>query len=154
MDVDEVAHAGRKVFRGPSFGHLHLAPGAMRVEQDEQVCGAIAPILAIVALDLSRRGRDRLAHFSDELDRALVEADHRPLRIRRLGIEIEHILHAGDVVRVDLGDAPHVLAPRLEIVLGQASAHRLARQALVPCQLDDRIGQQFQGPTSAACRRA
>jgi hypothetical protein len=44
MDVDEVAHAGRKVFRGPSLGHLHLAPGAMRVEEDEQVCAAIAPI--------------------------------------------------------------------------------------------------------------
>jgi hypothetical protein len=26
-----------------------------------------SPILAIVALDLFRRGRDRLAHFADEL---------------------------------------------------------------------------------------
>jgi len=31
----------------------------MRVEEDAQVCGAIAPILAIVALDLSQRGRVR-----------------------------------------------------------------------------------------------
>lgn len=43
-------------------------------------------------------------------------------RPRLLGIEVEHILHAGDVLGVDLGDAPHVLLPRLEMVLGQASA--------------------------------
>ncbi|UPK28193.1 hypothetical protein IVB26_06650 [Bradyrhizobium sp. 195] len=30
-----------------------LAPAVMRAEEDEQVCGAITPILAIVALDVS-----------------------------------------------------------------------------------------------------
>jgi hypothetical protein len=68
--------------------------------------------------------------LADELDRALVEADHRPLRIGRLGVEIEHVFHAGDVIRVDLGDAPHVLAPWLEMVQNgsardMAGGHRL-----------------------------
>jgi hypothetical protein len=58
-----------------------------------------------------------------------------------------------DIVRIDLGNAPHVLAPGLEIVLGQAAAHRLARHALVRSQPDQLIRQQLQRPTGAACRR-
>ncbi|MBB4365278.1 hypothetical protein GGD65_006344 [Bradyrhizobium sp. CIR18] len=42
-------------------------------------CGAIAPILAIGALDLTRRAADLLARFAEELDQALVAADYRPL---------------------------------------------------------------------------
>jgi hypothetical protein len=53
------------------------------------------------------------------------------LRIRLFRIEVEHIFHAGDVLTIDLGDAPHVLAPRLKVVFGQASAHRLAGDAIM-----------------------
>lgn len=35
----------------------------------------------------------------------------------------------GDVLGVDLGNAPHLPAPRLEMVLGQPPAHGLARQS-------------------------
>ena len=143
-----------EVFCRAPLGDLDLAPRPVHVEEDEQIGGAVAAVLAVVALELARLGRDRLAHLADELDRALVEADHRPLRVGRFGIEVEHILHAGDIFGVDLGNAPHVLAPRLEIVLGQAPAHRLARQALVCGQLDQRIRQQFQRPAGAARRRA
>jgi hypothetical protein len=86
----------------------------MHIKEDEQVGGPIALILAVVALKLTRCGRDRLAGLADELGWALVETDHRALRIGRFGIEVEYILHAGDVLAVDLGNAPHVLAPRLE----------------------------------------
>ena len=101
----------------------------MHVEDDEQIGGAVAAILVIVTFELARLGRDRLAHLADELDRAFVEADHRALRIGRFGIEVEHILHAGDVLAIDLRNAPHVLAPGLEVVVGQTPAHRLAREA-------------------------
>jgi hypothetical protein len=33
---------------------------------------------------------------------------HRPLRTRRLGVEVEHVLHTGDVAAIDLWNAPHV----------------------------------------------
>jgi hypothetical protein len=46
----------------------------------------VALILAIVALNLARLGRDRLADLADELGRALVETDDRVLRIGRFGI--------------------------------------------------------------------
>ena len=113
----------------------------MDVEKNEEIDGAVATVLVVVTFELAGRGRDWLTHLADELDRAFVEADHRSLGIGRLGIEVEHILHAGDVFAIDLGNAPHVVAPRLEIILGQASAHRLVRQALVLGELDHGIGQ-------------
>jgi hypothetical protein len=87
------------------------------------------------------------------LDRALVEADHRPLGIGRFGIEVEHVIHAGNIHAVDPGNTPHILAPGLETVFGQPPAHRLARQALVPGELDHGVGQQFQRPAGAAFGR-
>ena len=128
MDIDEFAHALGVVFGRSPLGDLDLAPRSVRVEDDEEIDGAVAAVLVIVALALARLCRDRLAHLADELDRAFVEADHRPLGVRRLGIEVENVLHAGDVFAIDLRNAPHVLAPGLEVVFGQASAHRLSER--------------------------
>jgi hypothetical protein len=125
----------------------------MHVDADEEIDGAVAAVLAIVTFELTRLGRDGLAHLTDELDRALVEADHRPLGIGRFGIEVEHVFHAGDIFAVDPGNAPHILAPGLETVFGQPPAHRLARQALVLGELDHGVGQQFQRPAGATFRR-
>ena len=87
-----------------------------------------------------------MAHFADELNRAFVEANHRPAGIGRFGIEVKHIFHAGDIFAIDLRNAPHVPAPRLEIVFGQPPAHRLVRQAVVFGELDHGVGQQLQRP--------
>ena len=94
-----------------------------------------------------------MSHLADELDRTLVEADHRPLGIGRFSVEIEHILHAGDIFAVDPGNTPHVPAPRLETVFGQPPAHRLARQALVVSELDHCVGQTLQCPAGASLGR-
>lgn len=45
----------------------------MDVNADEQINSAVAAMLAVVAFDLARLGRDGLAHLADQLDRALVE---------------------------------------------------------------------------------
>jgi hypothetical protein len=126
MQIDKLTHALGEVARGALRSDLDLAPGPVRVEEDEQVDRAVAPVLAIVALELPRLCRDRLADLADELGWAFVEAPHRAFGVGRLGVEVEHVLHAGDVVAIDLRDAPHVPAPRLQLVLGQAAAHRLA----------------------------
>jgi len=44
----------------------------------------------------------------------------------RFGIEIKEIFHAGDVFTVDLGDTPHFLLRRLQIVFVQPMADILA----------------------------
>src|SRR6202008_3133941 len=86
MDIDEFAHAVSIVHGGAPFGDFDLAPGPMRVEGDEEIDGAVAPVLVVVALALSRLGWDRLAHLADELDGGFVEADQRSLGIRRFGV--------------------------------------------------------------------
>src|SRR6266852_9119844 len=87
VNIGEFAHAGGEVYGGTAVGDFDFAPGPMRVEEDEQVGRAVALVLAVVALDLPRLGRDRLAHLADELGRALIEADDRALRIGHFGIE-------------------------------------------------------------------
>src|SRR3981189_1278028 len=78
MDIDEFAHALGVVFCRPSLGDLDLPPGPMHVDADEEIDGAVAAVLVIVTFELTRLGRDRLAYLTDQLNRALVEADHRP----------------------------------------------------------------------------
>ncbi len=119
MDID-IIHGGAP------FGDFDLAPGPMRIEGDEEIDGAVATVLVIVTLALSRLRWDRPAHLADELDGGFVEADQRPLGITRFSVEIEHIFHAGDVFAIDMGNAPRVPTPRLEVIIGQPSAHGLA----------------------------
>ena len=107
MDVDKLTHAVGVVHGGAAVGDLDVAPAAMRIEGDEEIDGAVAAILVVVALALSRLGRDRLAHLADQLDGGLVEANQRPGGIRHLGVEIEHVLHAGDERRASIGRATY-----------------------------------------------
>jgi len=55
----------------------------MWIEGDEEIGGAVAAILVVVALALSRLGRDRLAHLADQLliDLALLL---RPVSLGRI----------------------------------------------------------------------
>jgi len=69
VNVYEFLHAGREVDDGTAGGDFDLAPGPMHVEEDEQIGCAITLVLAIVTLQLSRLGLDRLANLADELGR-------------------------------------------------------------------------------------
>ena len=122
----QVAHALSKVLRGPSVGDLHPTPRVVHVEEDKEIDCSIAAVLEVVALKLTGLGWDRLAGFADQLSWAFIETNNRALWVGHPGIEVEHILHAGNVFCINLGDAPHLLAPRLQVVFGQASAHGFA----------------------------
>jgi hypothetical protein len=81
-------------------------------------------------------------------DRASFHSEGHPaLHVGRLGIEIEHVLHPGDVFSVDLWNAP-------QIVFGQAPAHGFQRDALVCGEPGQFTGQKPQGPTRAPGGRA
>src|SRR5690606_9631142 len=47
---------------------------------------------------------------------ALIEGDRRPVGVRRLGVEIEHVLHVPDVVGTYPRDAPLLTEPGLRLV--------------------------------------
>ena len=61
VNIREITHAGGEVDCGAAVSEFYLTPGSVHVEEDEQVGGPIALILAVVALKLTRLGRDRLA---------------------------------------------------------------------------------------------
>lgn len=94
MDIDEVAHAVGIISCGAPRGDLDPSPRPVHVKKDEQIGGAVAAVLIVVALQLAGLGRDGLTDLADELHRGLVEADYRALWIGRFGIEIEHVFHA------------------------------------------------------------
>src|SRR5215211_4936694 len=54
---------------------------------------------------------------------------------------------------LDLRDAPHLPTPGLDLVLGQAPAHRLAREAFMLGEPHHLARQQLNGPAGAALRR-
>jgi hypothetical protein len=153
VEIDQVLHALGEVLCGASVRHFHPSPGMVGVEEDEQVGGSVALVLTVEALELAGLGRNGFSHLADELGGAFVEADDGTAWVRRLGVEIEHVLHARDIFGVHRGYAPHVLAPGLEMVLGQTPAHRGGRQGLVLGEFDECIGQQFQRPARASLGR-
>src|SRR6476620_12386616 len=73
----------RVIERGVAVGHRNMAPSLQWGEQHEQVGGAIALILVVVARWPSRLCRDWDAGFLDELLRRLVQADDGAVRIVR-----------------------------------------------------------------------
>ena len=111
VHIDQLAHADGEVLAGAPIGDLEPRP--VDVDRDKEVGRAVALVLAVVSVSLSGLRRDRHAPLADQLDRTFIEADHGSLGIMRLGIQIEQILHAGDVLAVDIGDAPHLLLPGL-----------------------------------------
>ena len=64
MDIGEFAHALGVVFGCAPLGDFDLAPRPVDVDADEEIDGAVAAILVIVAFELARLGRDRLAHLA------------------------------------------------------------------------------------------
>ena len=65
MDIGKIAHALGEVARGALVRHLHMPPGFVRVEKDEQIGRAVALIFVIVTLGLTRCRWNWLAHFTD-----------------------------------------------------------------------------------------
>src|SRR6202034_4599336 len=149
----QVTHAEGEVARREMFCDFHMTPGPVCIEEHEQIGCAIAPILAIIPLELTWCRRDWFAHLANQLGWAFVAANHWMRRIEFFGIKIENILHPGDIAAVDLRDAPHIPAPWLQIVLGQTSAHRLARQFFMYREPDHRAGQKIECPAFASLRR-
>ena len=107
----------RIVDSGAAVGDLDVAPSLQWCEQHEQIGGAVALILVVVAGGLSRLGRDRHARFLDKLFGCFIEADQGAVRIARPLVDLQHILHSGYEAGVGLGrNDPLFLEMRLERV--------------------------------------
>src|SRR5256884_7292083 len=78
MDIDEFAHAVGVVHGGAVLGDLDVAPATMRVEGNEEIDGAVAAVLVIVAAPLSPLRRERPAGPPPGRGRGGVVAKPRP----------------------------------------------------------------------------
>jgi len=122
--VHQVPHEMRPVLAPAPVGDCHLAPTAERLEGHEQVGRAVAHVFAVVAFGppgtviVCRARRQRGAQLADQLLAALVQADHRPLRVMPAVVDLQHVFHVEHELGRVLGrDAPHPPQVRLERIL-------------------------------------
>src|SRR4051812_46058240 len=56
MNVGQIAHAGSKILRSPLRGDLHMSPRLVRIEEHEQISGAITLVFVVIPLRLAGLG--------------------------------------------------------------------------------------------------
>ena len=88
----------------------------------EQVAGPGPQVLVVLPSGPSRGCWDGWTKVGQQLGGGLVETDHRPLRVIRLGVQIQDILHGGHEVGAHLRNTPLLLLPRLEGVFSTAAS--------------------------------
>ena len=109
---------------------LSLSKGSLGLAGEEQVTGPSLGVLLVLPFDPARGCREGRANISQQLGGGLVEADHRPPGTAGFGVEVQYILHGRHELPACRGDAPRLLAPRLERVFSGAAA--LSRETVIP----------------------
>jgi hypothetical protein len=116
---DQVDSCGCRVCQGQADRHLgELKARTIRCGKREMTTrfrlyraediGCAATFVFIVPSSFSSRlDRRGGANIGVQGDRLLVQADYRLLRIIGLLIRLQHILHLGDVVVIEIGHHPH-----------------------------------------------
>src|ERR1700674_4809579 len=99
---------------------LTCRQGRCASRKTKRLAVPFAPVFIVVSLALARCRRHRQSCLADELRWALVEADDWTCRVRRLGVEVEHFLHSGDVLAIDRRHAPHLFLPRFDVLFVQS----------------------------------
>src|SRR6202046_4063044 len=115
VSVRQILEDLRVIERGMTVGHLDMPPALQWSEQHEQIGGAVALILVVVARGLAWLCRDWDTRFLDELLRRLVQADDGSIRIMWPLVDRQDVLHAGYEGRIGLRRA----------VSSSVSVHRL-----------------------------
>src|SRR5262249_56002787 len=85
------------------------------------VGGAVADVLVVEPLRLTRPGRDRLHGLADQLLAGLVQGDQGSPVVVGPVVDLQHILHGTDELGIGLGrDAPLLPQPGLDLVFFSA----------------------------------
>lgn len=127
VDIGQVLEDVGIIDCGPPIGNLYVAPPFQGREQHEEIGRAVAFVLVVEPGGLSRFHRHRNPGFGDQLLGCLIEADQRPSRITRAGIDRQHILHRRHEGAVGIGrDDPLLFQVRLKFVFLSVRATVLA----------------------------
>ena len=84
--------------------------------EHEQIPGPVSLVLGVIALHPSRGGLNGRPHIPKQLLGGLVKTHHRTLPVVLFVVKVQHVLHPGDELPAQLGDAPFLFLPRLEFV--------------------------------------
>src|SRR5664279_2473962 len=96
-----------KLGRAASRSRLGKVPSRLGLDPTKYVGGSATPVFIVPPGSSSRLHRYRGTGVGMRHHRLLVDADHRFLLAKRLFIKPQHLLHAGDVLIVQLPHAPH-----------------------------------------------
>ncbi len=116
IQFDQMLHRLRKIDLVARRRHQHFARAPFWLANHQQIEHAVALVFHVVARRLPRLGRQRLAHFRDQLLGTFVEAHHRPLLVIRLFVQIQYIFYRRHEIGAYFRNAPLLLLPRLEEV--------------------------------------
>jgi hypothetical protein len=80
---------------------------SLRLDRTKEV-GCAATLVLVVPPGLSSgSGRRGGTHIGVQRDRLFIQTDHRFLRVIRPFVNLQNILHFGDVIFVEFGHSPH-----------------------------------------------
>ena len=120
--IHQPPHPVGKVHRGAPLRHRHVPPSCQGLAGEEQVAGPLPSGTRISPPRTPWGCRQRSSDVAQKLGGSLVEADHWPFGVIGLGVEIQNVLHDGNILAAHLGSAPLLLPPRLEGVISGGGA--------------------------------
>jgi len=114
--INQPFHVVREFLHGMLARYLNVALASQGFKQHVQVGDAIALILVINPLALAGFRWQALPRLPNQSASQLVVTYLWSFGIIRLLVKVQHILHAGHILRARFWDAPHFLLPWLQLV--------------------------------------
>src|SRR6266487_1595271 len=105
-----------KIQPGALLAHLDTTASGQRFDEHKQVRRPQALIFRVGALRITRLDRQWLADLPMDHQWLFVKTDQRGGGIIGLGIQVQHILHCGHKVGIDVRNAPLLMLPGLQCV--------------------------------------
>ena len=113
--VYQPLHFVSKVQLGTLLGHMHVPPASLWFDKEKEIPCAIAFVLIIKALWLSRLRWQWEPGLFDQLLVRFIKVDLGTSRIIGLRVDLQHVFHHRDKVGTHLRNTPLLLQPRLEV---------------------------------------
>ena len=91
--IHQPLHLVSEILHGAALRDGHMSPPRQRVTEQEDVAGAAAPILVVLAPRSSRLGGQRFSHVGQQLGCGLVKAHHRTVGVVGFAVQVQHVFH-------------------------------------------------------------
>src|SRR5579859_2730949 len=114
--IDQPADGLGKIQPGASLTHLQAAKARQWLDKDKQISGPQSLILVIRASGRSWLGGPGITDFPMHHQRFLVKTDQRLAFIIRLSVQMQDILHSGNILRIHIGNTPVFMLPGFQLI--------------------------------------